>query len=703
MDVFAACQSVNEFLTAGDEGAARDALIQVLEEVGRSEQPYSPLLNQLIRATGLYPYMRVEDASWDQKFLYEAFAIDVGGQRPATLHREQSIVLGRLLEGANLAISAPTSFGKSFIIDAYIAIKNPRNVVILVPTIALMDETRRRLYRKFSDEYEIITAPDMPLGDQNIFIFPQERAFSYLNKIENLDLLVVDEFYKASKYHDKDRAASLVKVILKLSRVARQRYYLAPNIKRLKESAFTDGMEFIELLGFNTVYLERHDYFEDIGRDEKKKGDKLLSIISPRDRKSLVYAGSYAETAKVAELVVAHLEPLERPLTVHFAHWLRENYQKDWVLADLAQRGVGVHNGRMHRSLSQLQIRLFEHPHGFDTIVSTSSIIEGVNTSAQNVVIWKSKLGANNLKDFTYKNIIGRGGRMFKYFVGSIYLLDAPPPEEENQLEIDFPDEILGGLDEVEDRQGLTDSQIERIIEYRETMSDILGADEFARLRRENRLQDSDAGFLLNLATDMRANPAEWRGFGFLNSSRPADWDRMLFKVIELKPGAWDDRWTNVVTVTKELAYNWQRDLTEILTRLKAKGIGIEDFFKLERAITFKLAALLNDANELHKIIIDQNVDVSSFIGRLSHAFLPGAVYHLEEYGLPRMIAKKIHRAGLVDFADPQIDLKRAIDSFQSLGLETVLGIETLSAFDRYIVKFFFEGITPERMRSDAA
>ncbi len=53
------------------------------------------------------------------------------------------------------------------------------------------------------------------------------------------------------------------------------------------------------------------------------------------------------------------------------------------------------------RRLSQLQVLLFEHEKGFDSIISTSSIIEGVNTSAQNVVIWKSKLGQTNLKDFT--------------------------------------------------------------------------------------------------------------------------------------------------------------------------------------------------------------------------------------------------------------------------------------------------------------
>ena len=49
-----------------------------------------------------------------------------------------------VFEFRNIAVSAPTSFGKSFVIDAFIKIRKPKNVIIIVPTIALTDETRRR-------------------------------------------------------------------------------------------------------------------------------------------------------------------------------------------------------------------------------------------------------------------------------------------------------------------------------------------------------------------------------------------------------------------------------------------------------------------------------------------------------------------------------------------------------------------------------
>ena len=697
MDIFDTCQEINNLLTLGNELAARNLLIRLLADLDRTKIVYPQVVNQMIRATGLFPYLQLANASWDQKYVFQAFEVDVG-RRLATLHREQSSVLAKLLDGRNIAVSAPTSFGKSFIIDAFIAAKRPETVVIIVPTIALMDETRRRLFKKFSDYYTIITAPDTRLGARNIFIFPQERVFGYLSSIDKIDLLVIDEFYKASQKHDPDRAPTLVKAILKLSKKAVQRYYLAPNIKKLNDNLLTRDMDFIELLEFNTVYLDVKELYKDIGGDENKKGERLIELISPAIRKSLVYAGTYSEIRKISELVTASMPLVDRVYTKHFANWLRKNYQSDWILADLVDRGVGVHNGSMHRCLSQLQIKLFEYEDGFDSIVSTSSIIEGVNTSAENVIVWRSKVGSTNLKDFTYKNIIGRGGRMFKYFVGNIYLLDAPPSSEDTQLEIDFPDEILGSLDENGDADQLTERQIERIIEYREKMSSFIGEDNFARLKKENLLQDSDADFLLRLAEDMSKSPGEWRGFGYLNSPNPADWTSMLYKVLKLKPAGWDTTWTKVVNTAKEISHNWKMDLPELISNLKIDGIDIEEFFKLERTVTFKLSALLNDANELHKIIVNPSVDISGFIGRMGRSFLPNAVYHLEEYGLPRMISKKIHRAGLIDFEDPEMDLPQALERFKYLGKDAVLAIGSLDQFDRYVVRFFFDGITPDEV-----
>lgn len=696
MDIFEVCHEINDLIWQGKDREARNRLIKLLAYAEDHEIKYPPYLNELIRSTGLFPYMKSYNATWDQKYVKNAFSVDAGNKN-VTLHREQSLVLRKLLDGTSLAVSAPTSFGKSFIIDAYISAKDPKNVVIIVPTIALMDETRRRLFRKFSGRFKIITAPDTELSERNILVFPQERVFGYLTRINEIDLLVVDEFYKISVKHDKERSPALMKAIIKLSARSKQRYFLAPNIKKLKENIFTKDMEFLELLDFNTVFLEKHDYSSQINGDLEKKRDHLLTVVrSATKSKTLVYAGTYVEVDRVSKILTEQLPYVDRPLTIHFSNWLRQNYKRDWSLADLVERGVGVHNGQMHRCLSQLQVHIFEASQGFDLMISTSSIIEGVNTSAENIVLWRNRLGGRPLEDFTYKNIIGRGGRMFKHFVGHIYLLEPPPEEQDAQLEIELPDSMLGGLSGGSDKIQLSSQQVEKIRVYREEMINLVGRSNHRKIEENELLNDANADFLLELARNMKRRPEEWRGFGYLNSHNPDEWTRILYKIIRLKPGGWDGPFGDIVSVTKIISDNWLIDLPDILKRLDRLNIGIEKFFKIERTITFKLAALVSDANELHKAIIDPSVDVSKFVAKLGNAFLPRAVYSLEEYGLPRMISKKIHNAGLIDFLEDSCDLDSALNDLEIIGLGQVLKIKELSTFDRYILKFFYKGITIE-------
>ena len=151
--IFESCQNINTLLETGDDNAAREELIKLLDYHNTNQINYTPVVNHFIRLTGLFPYLQEETSNWQERYIYDIFKVDVGEDNPITLHREQSFLLKQLLEGKNIAVSAPTSFGKSFVIDAFIKIRKPKNVLIIVPTIALTDETRRRLYKKFANEY----------------------------------------------------------------------------------------------------------------------------------------------------------------------------------------------------------------------------------------------------------------------------------------------------------------------------------------------------------------------------------------------------------------------------------------------------------------------------------------------------------------------------------------------------------------------
>ena len=537
IEIFEECARINGLIENSKKAEARSSVINLLDKLQREQIEYTPLVNHLIREVGLYPYIDCNTALWEDQVVVEAFKANVGEEKPVTLHSAQSRVLKRLLAGDNIAVSAPTSFGKSFIIDAFIAIRKPENVVIIVPTIALADETRRRIEHKFSRYYKIITTTDATLAEANIFIFPQERSFAYIGKLKKIDMLIVDEFYKVSSMFDDERSSSLLSAIIELGKISRQKYYLAPNIHKIADNVFTQGMQFMRLVDFKTVITKSAKIYERLkegeNRDEFKK-HYLVDILHKTKSKTLVYAGSYGNINKVAEILANSLTPKKTTLLEDFNDWLKINYGQDFSLCKLCERGVGVHNGKMHRSLSQLQIKLFEVDNGLDTVISTSSIIEGVNTQAEQVIVWSNKNGSNKFDYFTYRNIIGRAGRMFKYFIGKVYLLEEPPAQEDTTLKIEFPEEVLDALDSENPGVEINQEQNNKIKDYESYMTDALGVDNFNQIRKLSLYRSCDPRILRQLVEKLKANPNWPNGYSALALANTYNWREPIMDVISL-------------------------------------------------------------------------------------------------------------------------------------------------------------------------
>ena len=94
-------------------------------------------------------------------------------QPNVVLNTNQLELLCILLSGRNLFLSAPTSFGKTFVVLEYIKRNEPslRNIVFIVPTIALMNELVFKMNKLFSDSFNICVNEQESLADKNIFVF----------------------------------------------------------------------------------------------------------------------------------------------------------------------------------------------------------------------------------------------------------------------------------------------------------------------------------------------------------------------------------------------------------------------------------------------------------------------------------------------------------------------------------------------------
>lgn len=691
-EIFEECAQINALIENSNKAEARSMVINLLDKLRRDGNEYTPLINHVIREVGLFPYIDPKTALWEDQVVVEAFKANVGDETPVTLHSAQSHVLKRLLLGDNIAVSAPTSFGKSFIVDAFIAIRQPENVVMIVPTIALADETRRRIEHKFSHKYKIITTTDATITERNIFIFPQERSFAYLDKLEKIDMLIVDEFYKASSMFDDDRSSSLLSAIIELGRISRQKYYLAPNIHKIADNVFTQGMQFMRLTDFKTVITKAAKIYEKRRSDENVdefKMNNLVNILQNNTAKTLVYAGSYNNINKVSTILADNLPYKETSLLRDFNDWLKVNYGDSFSLCQLSERGIGIHNGKMHRSLSQIQVKLFECTEGLDTIISTSSIIEGVNTQAEQVIVWSNKNGLHKFDYFTYRNIIGRAGRMFKYFVGKVYLLEEPPVQENTTLTIDFPDEVAESLDSEDPGIEINQEQNNHIKEYEEFMMNALGAENFRQIRKLSIFKSCDPRILKSLIEKLKANPNWPRGYAALAATNTYNWREPVLDVVSLL----GDNMARLIKIAIwKMPDNWTRSIAEVYSELS--DISYEDLFSAERYLSYNLCSTLSVINILKKSFDPTSPDISLFIGRAANAFLPKLVYQLEEYGLPRMISRKIQNSGLINLEDDSVEISEIIKLFNNIGREKVIqGLNNLLPFDKFIINYFYDGI----------
>ena len=270
-----------DITNVSDAFEKQELIIRTLDKKNKIPENYHPILNSLIREIGLFPYLSedFERLSLAEKFsyIYHLPPPDTGDD--IVLHREQAKIFSLLVAKKSVILTAPTSFGKSLIIDALIATKEFNNIVIIVPTIALIDETRRRLTKKFSKNYRIITHLQHvnSINSKKIYILTQERYLS--DEIENIDFFIIDECYKLNNSDERGNLLNLA--FNKLLKKTNHFYLLGPSVKDISENIKNDeniNFEYCDLKKYTTVATNFYDH-SDIEKKENKNL-KLLEICS---------------------------------------------------------------------------------------------------------------------------------------------------------------------------------------------------------------------------------------------------------------------------------------------------------------------------------------------------------------------------------------------------------------------------------------
>ncbi|MBQ9788439.1 MAG: DEAD/DEAH box helicase [Lentisphaeria bacterium] len=636
------------FLLHTNKNLGRELLIFLLEKKDFFLL-YEPVLNSLIEYAGLIPYLEENQLNSTADQIAYEYHRPIGLD-DIVLHSAQMEIYQQLLAGENIILSAPTSFGKSLLIDAMIASGKYDKIVIIVPTIALIDETRIRLFEKFGGQFKIITHTSQQTAEHSIYILTQERFLEFKEEV-NPDFFVIDEFYKLNHNSNnpyEERMVSLNSAFYKLYSSNAQFLLIGPNINGIKTIADKEmNFKFIRT-DFKTVATDI-EYVSNEGELDKK----CIEIAQNLEEQTLIFCKSPASAHALADKMLESGMNFESAKAQELAKWLRENYHPDWDIANFIEHGIAIHYSALPRAISHYILKLFNDG-ALRFVLCTSTIIEGVNTSAKNIIVYDNKIAQKKLDLFTYNNIKGRAGRMFRYFVGKVFVLNEQPEDE--LPFIDIP--VLSVPDDISVTLAL-DLPEKELSDYTKEQLKKLHAQNYLDVATIRKNPSVPAEYQIATAktiTDNIDNIAP-----LLNWTQNPDTKQLrtvcnlIFENL-LNGTRKDDIYSSKQLNFKirELQFNMPNGiLTLIQKELSNKEYCKDATDAVERVLTFlrqwgefNFPRLLNVLNDIQKEVLTKynkpSGDYVAFAEQVKHWFLPPAATILEEYGIPFQVTLKI-------------------------------------------------------------
>lgn len=687
-------------INASNAELGREFVIRALEKRDYLAEQYRNIVDELAMQSGLYPYVadaaKLEKLSLRSAIVHAAHRAE-GVMDDLILHSSQARVLRKLMSGESVILSAPTSFGKSLLIDIIIAAKDFNNIVLIVPTLALVEETRRRMSR-FIDRYSIITSTNQRTTNKNIFVLTQERYLAMEGEIAEIDFFAIDEFYKLSISNEGDRATQLNQAFLKLVNTGAQFYLLGPSIRAIpdvvKEKLHCSFM----VEDFQTVAIELHQVTE-----KPNKQEALANLLDEIDGQTMIYCQSPASTRKALKeyLDMRDIEASNDQELIEAAKWTADHYHDRWLVSVALQHGIGIHHGRLPRSLGRFMVRAFEEGK-LRLLLCTSTLIEGVNTAAKNVIIYDNKLNNKSLDFFTFNNIRGRSGRMFKHFIGHVYVFKAPPQED-----LPFVDIPVINPTETTPSSLLIQIPEDEIPESLRPKVDALINQETLPIAILRQLSSIEPEYLLD--TTKFLLDLDVRGLDQLSwSARPQFEDiKFTSEIIWTKLGG-DTSAKHAAMQSHSMMTYWiwelykSRSVSGFRKKMIHNQIISERFPKnpddavenvlafLRGWASFNYPKYLMVLNELANFVLTKRgrrgCNYLPFAASIEHLFQPNSFSSLEEYGLPTEISERLLESNLFGKDD---DLESVVGSLRNRELTNFAD----GVFERRVIEDFQQGI----------
>lgn len=346
-----------------------------------------------------------------------------------------------------LSIVAPTSYGKSSLISSYLK-ETTGNFCAIVPTKSLLAQTRRMLLNQLDENAlnhrKIITHHEMySEEDENIIaVLTQERYLRLLqiNTELQFDHLIIDESHNLFDNDPRSRAlASTLVITLHRNPSARIKFFspfiadsenLRNRIQNLNithvgtdEYVKSELIHYIDFRSIAAISKKKrfiYDQFMDrsyIGTSGLQKVDTpYVYVLEHAGKKNIIYLNRPKNTHDVARGLIARLPEIEDEEIQKACNDLGEYLNKDYFLISCIRKGVIFHHGSVPDNVRLYLEQLYSECDKIRFVITTSTLLEGVNLPAEKMFLFDIKKGRRNLSPSQLKNLIGRVSRFKEVF-----------------------------------------------------------------------------------------------------------------------------------------------------------------------------------------------------------------------------------------------------------------------------------------------
>ncbi|UOE58280.1 DEAD/DEAH box helicase [Priestia filamentosa] len=387
-----------------------------------------------------------------------------------------------------IGISAPTSAGKSFVLVNKIVdmiLKGKKKFLYVVPTISLINQVsldlRKEVRKQNLDNVHIYQSITKDYDEDNgayIYVLTQERVLSSLslepNFFRGITLVVIDEIQNIERVTNEgdERAHTMYDVIQEIdSTYSPQKIIISgPRLKNIgslvkklfgvKGGSLSDDLPPVINLTYSfskvgkNVYLNQYSTintypisilvnidnnlvkslfnkklydngihsFIKLILDKTKINNSGSIVFSPTSRQSVATANELAGSSSTSEI---------SNLLSDLISYLENTVHPNYSLINPLRYGIAYHNGKMPLHVRMVIEKAFSEL-VIDTIVCTTTLMQGINLPAKNIIARNPNLFTREnrnhdnarLTGYEFANLRGRSGRLMKDIVGRTIVLD---------------------------------------------------------------------------------------------------------------------------------------------------------------------------------------------------------------------------------------------------------------------------------------